>query len=100
MIAGLMLYCGLRSTEVLGLDVTGVDIGGRWLTSARASGNATSPRALSVRVCGAPAYCWPPCGDHQDRKYRFVAGLLGTLIPTNGMPAVDQMMDSGAQSTS
>ena len=30
-IAGLMLYCGLRSGEVLGLDVTDVDIGGRWL---------------------------------------------------------------------
>jgi integrase/recombinase XerD len=30
-IAGLMLYCGLRSAEVLGLDVAGVDIGGRWL---------------------------------------------------------------------
>ncbi len=30
-IAGLMLYCGLRSSEVLGLDVADVDIGGRWL---------------------------------------------------------------------
>lgn len=30
-IAGLMLYCGLRSAEVLALDVTDVDIGGRWL---------------------------------------------------------------------
>jgi site-specific recombinase XerD len=30
-IAGLMLYCGLRSCEVLGLDVTDVDIGGRWV---------------------------------------------------------------------
>ncbi|MGH9248302.1 MAG: tyrosine-type recombinase/integrase [Acidimicrobiales bacterium] len=30
-IAGLMLYCGLRSAEVLGLDVADVDIGGRWL---------------------------------------------------------------------
>jgi integrase/recombinase XerD len=30
-IAGLMLYCGLRSAEVLTLDVTDVDIGGRWL---------------------------------------------------------------------
>jgi integrase/recombinase XerD len=28
-IAGLMLYCGLRSAEVLGLDVVDVDIGGR-----------------------------------------------------------------------
>ena len=31
-IAGLMLYCGLRSCEVLALDVTDVDIGGRWLS--------------------------------------------------------------------
>lgn len=30
-IAGLMLYCGLRSAEVLGLEVSDVDIGGRWL---------------------------------------------------------------------
>jgi integrase/recombinase XerD len=30
-IAGLMLYCGLRSAEVLGLNVADVDIGGRWL---------------------------------------------------------------------
>lgn len=29
--AGLMLYCGLRSCEVLALAVTAVDIGGRWL---------------------------------------------------------------------
>ncbi|WP_448073962.1 tyrosine-type recombinase/integrase [Georgenia yuyongxinii] len=31
-IAGLMLWCGLRSMEVLGLDVRDVDIGGRWIT--------------------------------------------------------------------
>ena len=30
-VAGLMLYCGLRSAEVLGVDVVDVDIGGRWL---------------------------------------------------------------------
>jgi site-specific recombinase XerD len=30
-IAGLMLYCGLRSAEVLALAVADVDIGGRWL---------------------------------------------------------------------
>ena len=30
-IAGLMLYCGLRSAEVLGLNVTDADIGGRWV---------------------------------------------------------------------
>lgn len=31
-IAGLMLWRGLRSCEVLGLDVKDVDIGGRWVT--------------------------------------------------------------------
>jgi len=31
-IAGLMLWSGLRSCEVLGLDVKDVDIGGRWVT--------------------------------------------------------------------
>lgn len=30
-IAGLMLYCGLRSAEVLAMDVADADIGGRWL---------------------------------------------------------------------
>ena len=30
--AGLMLYCGLRSCEVLALAVADVDIGGRWLS--------------------------------------------------------------------
>lgn len=30
-IAGLMVFCGLRSAETLALDVTDVDIGGRWL---------------------------------------------------------------------
>lgn len=30
--AGLMLWCGLRSMEVLGLAVTDVNIGGRWVT--------------------------------------------------------------------
>lgn len=29
--AGLMLYCGLRSCEVLALQISDVDIGGRWL---------------------------------------------------------------------
>jgi integrase/recombinase XerD len=30
-IAGLMLYCGLRASEVLALEVADVDVGGRWL---------------------------------------------------------------------
>ncbi len=50
-VAGLMLYCGLRSAEVLGLDVVDVDIGGRWLKvlgkgqrERRVPLDATSPR--------------------------------------------------------
>lgn len=31
-IAGLMLWCGLRSSEVLALRVKDIDIGGRWVT--------------------------------------------------------------------
>ena len=31
-IAGLMLWCGLRSSEVLTLNVADVDIGGRWIS--------------------------------------------------------------------
>jgi site-specific recombinase XerD len=30
-ICGLMVYCGLRSSEVLGLKVTDIDIGARWI---------------------------------------------------------------------
>jgi integrase/recombinase XerD len=37
-IAGLMLYCGLRSAEVLGLDVADADIGGRWVKVAGKGG--------------------------------------------------------------
>ncbi len=36
--AGLMLYCGLRSCEVLSLRVDDVDIGGRWLLVAGKGG--------------------------------------------------------------
>lgn len=37
-IAGLMLFCGLRSAEVLALQVGDVDIGGRWLRVAGKGG--------------------------------------------------------------
>src|SRR5450756_1254617 len=43
-IAGLMLFCGLRSCEVLTLDVTDVDVGGRWL---RVTGKAGKPADLA-----------------------------------------------------
>ena len=44
-IAGLMLYCGLLSCEVLGLDVTDVDIGGRW---ARVMGKGGRERRVPL----------------------------------------------------
>lgn len=46
-IAGLMLYCGLRSAEVLGLDVTDVDIGGGWL---RVMGKGQRERRVPLDV--------------------------------------------------
>lgn len=50
-IAGLMLYSGLRSAEVLGLDVRDVDIGGRW---ARVTGKGSKERRvpLDAEVAG------------------------------------------------
>jgi integrase/recombinase XerD len=44
-IAGLMLYCGLRSCEVLALDVTDIDIGGRW---ARVMGKGGKERRVPL----------------------------------------------------
>jgi site-specific recombinase XerD len=44
-IAGLMLYCGLRSCEVLALTVADVDIGGRWL---RAMGKGNRERRVPL----------------------------------------------------
>jgi integrase/recombinase XerD len=46
-IAGLMLYCGLRSAEVLALDVTDVDIGGGWL---RVMGKGQRERRVPLDV--------------------------------------------------
>ena len=50
-IAGLMLYCGLRSAEVLGLNVRDVDIGGRWV---RVTGKGDKERRvpLDTEVAG------------------------------------------------
>jgi integrase/recombinase XerD len=44
-IAGLMLYCGLRSCEVLALEVTDVDIGGRWV---RVTGKGNRERRVPL----------------------------------------------------
>lgn len=50
--AGLMLYCGLRSCEVLALQVADVDIGGRWLSvHGRAAGTAGSPSTGTSPPC-------------------------------------------------
>lgn len=46
-IAGLMLFSGLRSAEVLGLEVTDVDIGGGW---ARVAGKGSRERRTPVDV--------------------------------------------------
>ena len=53
-IAGLMLYCGLRSAEVLGLDVVDVDIGGRWLKVTRQGPAGTAGPAGCRRRLGDP----------------------------------------------
>ena len=46
-IAGLMVFCGLRSGEVLSLDVADVDIGARWL---RVSGKGGVERRVPLDV--------------------------------------------------
>jgi site-specific recombinase XerD len=45
--AGLMLFCGLRSGEVLALGVADVDIGGRWL---RVTGKGAKERRVPLDV--------------------------------------------------
>jgi integrase/recombinase XerD len=46
-IAGLMVFCGLRAGEVLGLHVKDVDIGGRWL---RVNGKGAKERRVPLDV--------------------------------------------------
>jgi integrase/recombinase XerD len=46
-IAGLMLLCGLRSCEVLAMDVADVDVGARWL---RVSGKGGKERRVPLDV--------------------------------------------------
>ena len=50
-IAGLMLYSGLRSCEVLGLSVRDVDIGGRWV-QILGKGNKKRRVPIDVEVAG------------------------------------------------
>lgn len=49
--AGLMVFCGLRSAEVLALEVAHVDIGGRWL-SVSGKGGKERRVPLDVDVAG------------------------------------------------
>lgn len=50
-IAGLMVFCGLRAGEVLGLAVRDVDIGGRWLL-VQGKGSKQRRVPLDVDVAG------------------------------------------------
>ena len=50
-IAGLMVFCGLRAGEVLGLQVKDVDIGGRWLL-IHGKGSKERRVPLDVEVAG------------------------------------------------
>lgn len=50
-IAGLMVFCGLRSAEVLALNVADVDIGARWL-KVSGKGNKERRVPLDIDVAG------------------------------------------------
>jgi integrase/recombinase XerD len=80
-IAGLMLFSGLRSCEVLALDVTDVDIGGRWL---RVTGKGARERRvpLDVDVAGViQTYLLAERPDTTSRRMFVVA-----KGPTRGQP--------------
>ena len=71
--AGLMLFCGLRSGEVLALDVADVDIGGRWL---RVMGKGSKERRvpLDVDVAGViQTYLLAERPDTPSRRLFVVA---------------------------
>ena len=72
-IAGLMLFCGLRSCEVLALDVTDVDVGARWL---RVTGKGAKERRvpLDVDVAGViQTYLLAERPDTNSRRLFIVA---------------------------
>jgi integrase/recombinase XerD len=80
-IAGLMVFCGLRSGEVLSLDVTDVDIGGRWL---RVCGKGSKERRvpLDVDVAGViQTYLLAERPETQTSRLFVVA-----KGPTRGQP--------------
>jgi integrase/recombinase XerD len=79
--AGLMLFCGLRSGEVLALDVADVDIGGRWL---RVMGKGAKERRvpLDVDVAGViQTYLLAERPDTVSRRLFVVA-----KGPSRGQP--------------
>jgi integrase/recombinase XerD len=72
-IAGLMVFCGLRSGEVLSLEVKDVDIGGRWL---RICGKGAKERRvpLDVDVAGViQTYVLAERPDTESSKLFVVA---------------------------
>ncbi len=72
-IAGLMVFCGLRSAEVLGLEVTDVDIGGRWLTVAGKGGRERRV-PLDVDVAGViQSYLLTERPETESRRLFVVA---------------------------
>ncbi len=80
-IAGLMVFSGLRSCEVLGLDVTDVDIGARWL---RVWGKGGKERRvpLETDVAGViQTYLLVERPDSDSRRLFIVA-----KCPTRGQP--------------
>lgn len=80
-IAGLMLYCGLRSCEVLALDVTDADIGGRWL---RVWGKGSKERRVPLDVDVARAiqvYLLTERPESESRRMFLVA-----KGPSRGQP--------------
>ena len=79
--AGLMVFCGLRSAEVLALEVGDVDIGGRWL---RVSGKGGKERRVpfDVDVAGViQTYLLTERPDTTSRRLFIVAKGL-----TRGQP--------------
>jgi len=80
-IAGLMVFCGLRSAEVLALDVTDVDIGARWL-KVTGKGNKERRVPLDVDVAGViQTYLLAERPDTtSDRLFIVAKG------PTRGQP--------------
>jgi site-specific recombinase XerD len=80
-IAGLMVFCGLRSAEVLALDVADVDIGARWL-KVSGKGNKERRVPLDVDVAGViQTYLLAERPDTtSDRLFIVAKG------PTRGQP--------------